>query len=387
MISRILIPILLAIVLSDLYFDRHYWRRRTNYRWWKRLLWWLPGIGMVVYTICLASIRNFIPDDIGVVNTYLLLVGLIVILKAIFALCSGLGLLYCKVRRTRNNWGNLIAFVLILFSWYVLIYGSTVGVGKLDVKHVDIYFDDLPKEFEGYRIALFSDAHVGSFTGERMKLLQRDIDSINAQNADLIAFAGDLQNIQPQEVYPVQQMLSELKAKDGVVSVMGNHDYSEYINADPAIEAANVKEMIARQRQMGWKLLLNGNISIRRGNDVIFIAGEENFKKPDSADFGRTMTGVPEKSFVVMLQHNPKAWDDHIKSSRRVQLTLSGHTHGGQLMLFGFRPTRLIYRQDYGLYQEGNATLYVSAGIGGLVFFRFGVSPEISVITLHKKKL
>ena len=200
MISRIFIPILLAIVLPDLYFDQHYWRSRYHGRWWLRLLWWLPGMLMFIYTIALVSIRDFVPADLTWINVYMFLVGLIVWPKAIFALCSGLGLLWSRWRHSRVNLGNIVAVVLILINWYVLIYGSTIGTKELTVQRNDLYFTNLPERFDGYRIVFFSDAHVGSFTGARRALLQRDIDSINVQRADLVAFGGDLQNIRPQEI-------------------------------------------------------------------------------------------------------------------------------------------------------------------------------------------
>ncbi len=386
MIARIFIPILFAIVLPDLYFDQHYWRNRYHGRWWLRLLWWLPGLVMLVYTIALVSIRDFAPGDLSWLNVYMFLVGLIVWPKAIFALCSGLGLLWSRWRHHRVNFGNVVAVVLILINWYMLVYGSTIGPSQLEIQRNDLYFSDLPPRFDGYRIVFFSDAHVGSFTGRRRSLLQRDIDSINAQHADLIAFGGDLQNIRPQEIPPVMPLLSQLRARDGVVSVLGNHDYSEYTRDNPQVEAANRRRVVALQRQMGWRLLLNSHFSLHRGTDSLVVAGEQNFRKPDSCDFSRTMRGVGEQAFVVMLQHDPRAWDDHIVPSHRVALTLSGHTHGGQIALFGVSPVRLVYAEDAGLYERDGSTLCVSAGIGGLVFFRFGVPPEINVITLHRIK-
>ena len=387
MIARIFIPIILGIVLPDLYFDLHYLRRSSWRIWWKRLLWWLPSIGLLGYTVALASIRNFAPDDLFWLNLYLFLVGSIVTPKAILAFCSGLGLLYCRLTHTRNNWGNLVAPPLCLFSLYILIYGSTLGFRKLEVRHIDIYSRELPKAFDGYRIAQFTDAHVGTLTGNRYKMLTRVIDSLNAQNADAIVFTGDLQNMQPSELYPVQDLLKSLHAKDGVFSVLGNHDYSQYIKADPAVKAANEREVISRERQFGWTVLLNEHHTIRRGKDSLVIAGEENDGLPpfpDRGDINKTLEGISPSAYVVMLQHDPSAWRRSILPKSQVQLTLSGHTHGGQIQLFGLRPTMLTSKEDYGLYLDGNRALYVSAGISGLIPFRFGIPGEIAVITLHK---
>ena len=265
MIARLIIPIILSIVLPDLYIDWHHWRHRHGYGWWQRALWWAPGMAMLVYSVALATIRNFVPDDLTWVNVYMILMGLIVVPKALFTICSGFGYLCCRLCGGHRNWGNMLALVLIVFNWYVLVYGFTVGFGKLEVRHVDLYFDDLPPAFDGYRIVHFTDAHVGTLETRDIGLLRRDIDSINAQHADLIAFTGDLQNIRPQEIQRAQGLLSTLSARDGVVSVLGNHDYSKYVHETPQKEAANRAETIARERQCGWRLLLNEHLAIRRG--------------------------------------------------------------------------------------------------------------------------
>ncbi|MGI6243508.1 MAG: metallophosphoesterase [Prevotella sp.] len=361
-------------------------KRRHQQPWWRRVLNWVPTVAMLVYTIVLALNRNFIPEDIRIINVYLLLMGLYVVPKMLFALCSAAGLVWKRLVHIRYNWGNIAAIFLILFCWYSIIYGSTLGFRKLDVRHIDLYFDDLPASFEGYKIVQFSDAHVGSFSKNGIRLLQNALDSINAQQPDLIVFTGDLQNLRPKELDPVQQQLAGLRAKDGVVSVLGNHDYSEYIHENPAIEAANCREIISRERQCGWQLLLNEHKTIYRGGDSIVIAGEENLEKPARADFSKTMDKVDEGAFVVMLQHNPEAWEQHIKPSNRVQLTLSGHMHGGQVALMGFRPSALKYKHDYGLFKEDNKALYVASSVGALIPFRIGISGEIAVITLHKAK-
>ncbi len=389
MIARIIFPIILAIVLPEIYFDIYYLRRRYKYRFWRRLLWLLPGILMLVYSIALATIRNFVPDDLKLLNMYLALVGLLVGPKAVFALFSFLGHLWCKITHSRHNWGNLIGFFACLFGVYVFVYGYTAGFRKLDVNHVDLEFADLPDGFDGYRIVQFSDAHVGTFTGKRKKILIRTVDSINAQKADAIVFTGDIQNIQPSELHPLQGILSSLKARDGVYSVLGNHDYSTYIKAAPAVKVSNEHEIISLERQFGWDLLLNEHRVIHRGKDSLVIAGEENegvAPHPNKADLRKTLSAVADGAFVIMLQHDPSAWRKTILPESTVQLTLSGHTHGGQLSLFGFRPTMLMMSEDKGLYEQSGRYLYVNAGLGGVVPFRFGVPSEITIITLHKKK-
>ena len=204
-------------------------------------------------------------------------------------------------------------------------------------------------------------------------------------------------DIRPHELYPVMGRLSQLKAKDGVFSVLGNHDYSYYTrHDDPAIRAASEREVINRQRQMGWQLLLNEHRVIRRGNDELVIAGMENLGEekpglppgdyPLKGDAKKTLKGVDPEAFVVMLEHEPWAWRHHILPERKVPLTLSGHTHGGQITFFGFSPMGVFQKEWCGEYREGNSILYVTKGLGGVIPLRFEATGEIVVITLHSKK-
>lgn len=389
MIARIIIPILLAIVLPDIYIDMHYWRHYKGYTWWLRLLWWLPSVLMVAYSIAIASTRNFVPDEMMFINVYMMLVGLVVMPKMLFALCSGIGYLVCKYTHRRRNYGNFIWLPFAAGAIYIIMYGFIVGFGKLEVKHLDLYFDDLPEAFEGYRIVHFSDAHVGSFQYDKKSILQRDIDSINAQKADMVVFTGDIQNMQPDELLPVMPLLSKVKAKDGVYSVLGNHDYSIYIDATEDVKKANIKATVDREQQMGWTVLRNDNRVIRRDADSLVIAGEENGGRkpsPKLADLEKSLHGVGKGAFIVMLQHDPNVWQEKIVPDGRVQLTLSGHTHAGQVSVFGLRFTQLTAHNDYGLYNQDRQQLYVTSGLGGVVAMRFGATAEIAVITLHKTK-
>lgn len=389
MIARIIIPILLAIVLPDIYIDMHYWRHHKGYTWWHRLLWWLPSVLMVAYSIAIASTRNFVPDEMMFINVYMMLVGLVVMPKMLFALCSGIGYLVCKYTHRRRNYGNFIWLPFAAGAIYIIMYGFIVGFGKLEVKHLDLYFDDLPEAFDGYRIVHFSDAHVGSFQYDKKSILQRDIDSINAQKADMVVFTGDIQNMQPDELLPVMPLLSKVKAKDGVYSVLGNHDYSIYIDATEDVKKANIKATVDREQQMGWTVLRNDNRVIRRNADSLVIAGEENGGRkpsPKLADLEKSLHGVGKGAFIVMLQHDPNVWQEKIVPDGRVQLTLSGHTHAGQVSVFGLRFTQLTAHNDYGLYNQDRQQLYVTSGLGGVVAMRFGATAEIAVITLHKTK-
>ena len=389
MIARIVIYLILIIVLSDLYIDMHYFRKRYPIAWWQRLLWWLPSIGMVIYTCAMASIRDFAPNNLTWLNTYIFLLGLLVGPKAIFALTSFLGSIIRKyIIRTNRNWGHYIGILLGCFAVGTFIYGLTYGVSNIQVKHVDLYFKDLPKSFDGYRIVHVSDLHLGTFNGWRSKILKAEMDSIEKQKANLIWFTGDLQNIRPEEVEKMASVIRQ--PMKGTISVLGNHDYTEYIKGDAKEKAAEEVRLInAEEKILKWTLLRNQNTEITSpAKESIYVCGTENDGRPpfpNYSNYRKAMQGIGPNSFVIMLQHDPSAWKRSILPKTTAQLTLSGHTHGGQMQIFGWRPTNIRQQEDYGLYEQNGSYLYITAGLGGLVPFRLNMPNEIAVITLHVK--
>ncbi len=388
MIARIFILLLFAIILPEIYLDRHILKKRSRYLWWQRLTWWIPSILLIIYTLVLTFQKNFAPDSIILLNIYLLLIGIVIIPKALFALFSFLGCIFCKVRHRKKNWGNIVGLCLSIFIIYVTIYGSTIGFKRLEVVKKDYYSKDLPKSFDGFKVVLFSDLHLGTYQG-KANIVERIVDSINAQKPDIIAFTGDIENMHPEELYPYISILSKLKSKDGVYSVLGNHDYSNYIKADELIKVANEKELISLERQFGWNLLLNENKTIWRGKkDHIVIAGMENdglAPFPQKGDIKKALLGVKDDTFVIMLEHDPTAWQRVILPKSNVQLTLSGHTHASQFSILGWSPSKLVYKESNGMYMDCSRAIYVTKGSGGFIPFRFGASNEIVVITLHSK--
>jgi predicted MPP superfamily phosphohydrolase len=277
---------------------------------------------------------------------------------------------------------------LALFGLYVLFYGTFVGAEELEVNRVEISFDDLPEGFDGYRIVQFSDAHVGTYTGARQSYLERVVDSINAQKGNIIVFTGDLQNQQPEEIEAHMPLLKKLKAEDGLVAVLGNHDYADYLDCDDYTKVINLQRTAGLEEDMGWTVLINGRRFIRHNGDSIVIAGMDNDGErrfPANGDINRTLWGIRRSHFVVMLEHDPTSWRRKILPHCHAQLTLSGHTHGGQCWLFGWSPASLVYRECAGLYELGHRYLYVSKGVGGCIPFRFGATGEITVITLKRK--
>lgn len=383
MIARISIIILLVTLLPDIYIYRRYVKRRLG-NVWARIAWWLPTLLITVSTIGVSLTRDFAPHNLTLFNTYLFITALVVLPKFSFVLCSLAGRLARRMLKLRRNWGNYVGLVLVLAELYILFHGTMVGTDRLNVRQVTIEFDDLPKAFDGYRIAQFTDVHLGSMKDE---LMLRAVTAIDDMRPDLIVFTGDILNMGPDELPRFAQTLKRLKAKDGVMSVLGNHDYSRYVNLPPDEALRNERMTRDFETSVGWQLLLNDNRIVRRGSDSIVIAGGENDGRPPfpaKADLKKAMRGIHAKSFVVMLQHDPSAWRRHILPLTNAQLTLSGHTHGGQISLFGLRPTELVGKEDDGLYVEGKRKLFVSTGLGGFVPFRFYMNPEVVEITLKK---
>ncbi len=387
MIARIFFLILLLILVPDAYIYALYVRRCATVKPWQRLLWWLPAAFLCVYTVAMSLCPGFGPINMTWLNVYLFLLALIAAPKFLFMLCSAMGLLLCRITNIRRNWGNPVGVVFSLFAVYILVYGSTVGVADLQTRRVSLTFDNLPSAFDGYRIVQFTDAHVGVMSPEFM---QRVVSTINELKPDAVMFTGDLQNMQPHETDAFVQFLSRIKAKDGIYSVLGNHDYSIYVDATEAQKRSNESLLQSRELGCGWQLLLNESRAVRRGADSIVIAGAENDgcpPFPSRVDMKKMLSGVSDSAFVVLLQHDPSSWRRTVLPQSHAMLTLSGHTHGGQFSLFGLRPTQLTAHEDCGIYREGNRVLYVSTGVGGFVPFRFGMPPEVVEITLKCKPI
>ena len=386
MIARAPYLFLLLILIPDLYLDLHYWRHR--YSTGKRLLHWLPTIVLTALTLKLTYVADFIPNDPTLLYIYLFLLALFAIPKLIYVLFSILGLGVCKLFRSKYNIGNLVGALLVPVIWYIVIYGSFFGFQKLEVNRHTFVSEDLPKAFDGYRIVLFSDAHVGTLKDSRQWMVQRAVDSINALHPDMIVFTGDLQNLHPKELYKQMDILSQLNAKDGVFSVLGNHDYAHYVTCSEAEKVANCKETISLERQMGWTVLLNDHRTIQRDKTHIVIAGMENdgdgIRFPQKGDIAKTLSDT--NGFTILLEHDPSSWRRKIIPDGRAQLTLSGHTHAMQFKLGSWSPLALLGKEWNGWYNVGSQSLFVTSGLGGLIPFRFGAPGEIAVITLRSKE-
>ncbi len=396
MVARILIPIVLFTVLPYLWIDRQYLHVPKG---WKKILYWVPAALVIGYSFYLMLLPNFLPENPLLLDLWFVTLALFAVPQFVYAVCSSVGWLCRRMLKGKRNWGKLTGLVLAVVAFFCFIYGFTQGFRNLEVKHLTLYVPDLPKSFEGYRIVQFSDFHLGSYYGWRSDLPQRDVDSINAQKPDLICFTGDLQNVQPSEIKPYIPLLSTLKAKDGVLSVLGNHDYTWYLDIDDDDVGQKAKieaEVRQYEKQMGWRLLNNEHVVLHRGADSIYVAGTENYDKPKRTQVAKSLYGIKPGQFVLMLQHIPTQWremwpstinEEHgSKDSVLVapQLTLSGHTHAGQVSILGLRPS-IFAPFDYGLYEREGYQLYTTAGLGGTIPIRIGATAEIVVITLKRK--
>lgn len=313
----------------------------------------------------------------------IIIVCWIVILVLDAVVCGVVSLLAGVGFRKAFLWGLLALALPPLF----MLYGALIGRNLFEVKEVEIAFDNLPESFDGYRIVHISDIHARSFTG-REEQLEKAVDIINELGPDMIAFTGDLITLSPDELDTTAPVLGNLTAADGVISVLGNHDYCIYGDTSPETTAADLDTLTGREREMGWHLLLNENIIISRGADSIAIIGVENTSPsrhfPSKGELGKASEGT-EGMFRIVLSHDPMHWESEILG-RDYPLTLSGHTHAMQLSLLGWTPSSLMFRQSRGAYSEGAQHLYVNIGLGETIIpCRIGARPEITLITLRKQ--
>ena len=284
----------------------------------------------------------------------------------------------------------LIGLLLLLLPPLVMAYGAWIGREKPQVKIVEITFGNLPESFDGYRLVHISDIHARSYA-KRQKSLKKVVDIINNQNADLIAFTGDLITLDASELAAVKEILAELNASDGIISVIGNHDYGIY--SDPThknVKGKILSEVVTEERSMGWNVLIDDHILIERGLDSIAVIGVQNTSPsrhfPSKGNLTKASSGT-EGMFRILLTHDPMHWEREVVG-KEYPLTLSGHTHAMQFSIFGWSPSSLIFKEYRGLYTKDDQHLYVNIGLGETILpFRIGTRPEITLITLKKQSI
>lgn len=279
-----------------------------------------------------------------------------------------------------------------------LIWGATLGRTTLQISEVEICSKEIPKSFDGFRILQLTDMHVGSLVN-REREISRIVEQANALNPDLIVFCGDLINIRASELdEPTRQLLSKFKAPYGVYSVTGNHDSGVYVRDKATYpEAKTIQEVIDIQRSIGWQVLEDSTVYLRRNNDSISLSGvsyevslglRRHDRQLPPANLIKVYQGVPDSLYNITLAHLPQLWPQ-ILAMPYGDLTLSGHVHSMQLKMsiFGhnWSPARFIYKLWSGRYDDHGRTLYINDGTGYVAFpVRLGAYPEISVFTLKR---
>ena len=344
-----------------------------------KVLWWLPT---VLTLACFVLANREIMHNTSM-RLFFALVLCVALPKLLFVILQFV-------------FSPVVALVTALVPVALFAYGFFFGWRRIVVRKAVCESELLPQSFDGYRILQLSDLHIGTFLKNK-SFIRKLVNVVNEQHADLIVFTGDLVNVRADEVRPFVSDLSKMVSKDGVLSVMGNHDYCEY-GQDHSEEYKKRNQNVLHyfERKMGWRLLDNEHVTIGRlrqanGENIsesIAVIGVENISKPPFPDYGNlavAMGELPKGMFKVLLSHDPSHWRRGVLHKTDIALTLSGHTHAGQLKIGKFSPSKWAYNEWGGKYTEGNSMLYVSTGVGGTVPFRFGAWPEINIITLKRK--
>jgi predicted MPP superfamily phosphohydrolase len=294
---------------------------------------------------------------------------------------------------SRRKFISQIAMGLAAIPFTSLLYGMYKGKYNYKVLKYVLEFDDLPPAFDGYQITQISDIHSGSF--DNAEKISYGVDLINQQESDVILFTGDIVNNKADEMDPWIDTFKQLKAKDGKFSILGNHDYGDYVDWDSAeAKAQNMEKLKDVHEQIGFDLLLNNNRKLEKNGEEIALIGVENwgaggFKK--AGDLQRASKGIDKQDFKILLSHDPSHWETEVKGHEDLyHLTLSGHTHGMQFGIeipgwFKWSPVKWRYKYWAGIYEEAGRIINVNRGFGFLAYpGRVGIWPEITVITLKK---
>ena len=296
---------------------------------------------------------------------------------------------------SRRKFVSQIGLGLAAIPFLSLLYGETIGKYNYKVIKQRIFFPDLPDAFDGFTITQISDVHSGSF--DNPEKINYAIDLVNEQNSDMILFTGDIVNTHAKEMHPWIDTFKKIKEhKYGKYSVLGNHDYGEYISwPSEAAKEENFQNIKNLYGQIDFKLMLNEHTLIEKGTDKIALVGVENwghnFKKV--GDINLASANLTKEDFKILMSHDPSHWDYEVKNhEKNFQLTLSGHTHGMQFGIeipgvIKWSPIQYIYKQWAGLYENMGRYVYVNRGFGFHAYSgRVGIMPEITVIELKKGK-
>lgn len=298
-----------------------------------------------------------------------------------------------KYSASRRKWISQGAIALAAVPFASMLYGILRGKYNFKVLKQELFFEELPDEFDGFTITQISDTHVGSFSDKDE--IEKAIELINEQRSDLFVFTGDLVNNKADEMLPWMDVFSKINAPYGKYSILGNHDYGDYLAwPSESHKKANLEKLYQVHKDIGFNLLLNQNAKISKNSSYFALVGVENWGKrfKKKGDLNEALKGLSDEEFKILLSHDPSHWEEEvIKSKNKINLTLSGHTHGMQFGIeipgIKWSPVQYVYKHWAGLFVENDRYLYVNRGFGFHAFpGRVGIWPEITVFTLRKKR-
>lgn len=371
-LKKVLRSIFYIVVMSVLAFLPDFWLWHIRVSEWPLLLailWWVPSLLLVLAEVGL-QMGFFHKLSVRVLFTTILFSAFP---KVVFILFDAF-----------LPWFFALIPALGVMGWFA--FGFIEGWKRLELKHITFTSPDLPPYFDGYRLVQITDFHLGSFPPGN-DFVQKVVDATNNEEPDMILFTGDLVNNQASEVEPYLDTLRQLHASDGIYSIWGNHDYCEYGN-NHSIGALkrNRRMLYGYQESLGWHQLMNEHHVVSHGMASIAVIGVENPGQPpftNRSNLKKAMKGLNPDMFKILLSHDPHHWRREVVG-KKIQLTLAGHTHAGQLKIGKWTPARMAFKEWGGAYRIGEQMLYVSSGIGGSFPFRLGAWPELTVITLKR---
>ena len=371
-LKKVLRSIFYIVVMSVLAFLPDFWLWHIGVSEWPLLLailWWVPSLLLVLAEVGL-QMGFFHKLSVRVLFTTILFSAFP---KVVFILFDAF-----------LPWFFALIPALGVMGWFA--FGFIEGWKRLELKHITFTSPDLPPYFDGYRLVQITDFHLGSFPPGN-DFVQKVVDATNNEEPDMILFTGDLVNNQASEVEPYLDTLRQLHAQDGIYSIWGNHDYCEYGN-NHSIGALkrNRRMLYGYQESLGWHQLMNEHHVVSHGMASIAVIGVENPGQPpftNRSNLKKAMKGLKPDMFKILLSHDPHHWRREVVG-KKIQLTLAGHTHAGQLKIGKWTPARMAFKEWGGAYRIGEQMLYVSSGIGGSFPFRLGAWPELTVITLKR---
>ena len=371
-LKKVLRSIFYIVVMSVLAFLPDFWLWHIGVSEWPLLLailWWVPSLLLVLAEVGL-QMGFFHKLSVRVLFTTILFSAFP---KVVFILFDAF-----------LPWFFALIPALGVMGWFA--FGFIEGWKRLELKHITFTSPDLPPYFDGYRLVQITDFHLGSFPPGN-DFVQKVVDATNNEEPDMILFTGDLVNNQASEVEPYLKTLGQLHAQDGIYSIWGNHDYCEYGN-NHSIGALkrNRRMLYGYQESLGWHQLMNEHHVVSHGMSSIAVIGVENPGQPpftNRSNLKKAMKGLNPDMFKILLSHDPHHWRREVVG-KKIQLTVAGHTHAGQLKIGKWTPARMAFKEWGGAYRIGEQMLYVSSGIGGSFPFRLGAWPELTVITLKR---